>query len=98
MKDLKCGLTDCSFNKGYSCCGNHITVNSNTDCSSFTKREQDNFFEAGVDIASGNCTVDTYVECKANCLYNKNDRCVANGITVMDEDGKGATCLTYIRA
>lgn len=98
MKDLKCGLTDCSFNKGYACCGSHISVNSNTDCSSFTTRNSDDKFEAGQDIASGNCTVDTYVECNAECLYNKNNRCSANGITVMDEEDKGATCLTFIRA
>ena len=36
MKDIKCGLTNCKFNRGYCCCAKGICVSGNTDCKTFS--------------------------------------------------------------
>ena len=35
MKDLKCGLKSCVHNKGYCCCAKEISVDSDTDCTTY---------------------------------------------------------------
>ena len=82
MKDLKCGLTQCKYNKGYSCCAEHNKNN----------------FEAAGDFKKVNYSVDTIVSCTADCIFNKENTCRANGITVMSEGGKPAGCLTFIKS
>lgn len=100
MKDLKCGLKNCVHNQGYSCCSKKIGIDEHTDCLSYEASSQSEslLFEAGTDIGKTNYSVDTAVECNAKCLYNKNNRCCANGITVMNDSNNGATCLTFIRS
>ena len=36
MKDLKCGLKSCKYNKGYCCCAKDINVSADTDCLTYT--------------------------------------------------------------
>jgi len=100
MKDLKCGLKICTHNKGYCCCAKNIKVGQNTECLSFSPDRHKNasLFEAGSDFVSANYSVDTKVGCDAPCLFQKNEKCVANGITVMNDTENNATCLTFVRA
>jgi len=100
MKDLKCGLKICAYNKGYCCCAKTIRVGANSECLSFSPdtQKQASQFEAGSDFVSANYSVDTSVACTAPCLFQKNDRCIANGITVMSDAESSATCLTFVRA
>ena len=74
MKDLKCGLTACKHNKGYSCCAKSITVDRAADCSAYdpvaSKRAD---FEAGADFVRANYSVDTEVSCSAKRLIASND-------------------------
>ena len=99
MKDIKCGLKDCRFNKGYSCCADCITIQGDTDCRSYEPLadKRGSLFEAGDDFIPTNYSVDTRVNCDADCVFNKNHICVSNGITVMSEEDKAAVCLTYIK-
>lgn len=98
MKDLKCGLTACKHNKGYSCCAKSITVDRAADCSAYdpvaSKRTD---FEAGADFVRANYSVDTEVSCSASCIFNRDGRCRSNGITVMSEGSSPAACLTFIK-
>lgn len=99
MKDLKCGLKDCRFNKGYSCVAKNITVDKGTDCTSFevdTERKT-SLFEAASDFVPANYSVDTCVACRANCVFNRGDHCISNGITVMSDNDAEPTCLTFIK-
>jgi hypothetical protein len=98
MKDLKCGLKTCKFNKGYCCNAKQISVSDQTECSSYTYDQQNaSLFEAGSDFVKVNYSVDTQVGCKAACLFNKNDTCIANGITVMNDEKHKAGCLTFLK-
>ena len=97
MKDLKCGKKSCKFNKGYCCCARKIEVAKSTDCLTFTPTEKNkSMFEAGSDFVKADYSVDTAVGCNANCIFQKENRCVANGITVMGENN-AANCLTFIK-
>lgn len=98
MKDLKCGLTQCKFNKGYCCCAKSIDVDKFADCLSYTPITGKNAIEAAGDFKKANYNVDTSVACTADCIFNKDNVCKANGITVMSEDGKPAGCLTFIKS
>ena len=99
MKDLKCGLTNCKYNKGYCCCAKEIAIDNFTECMTYeidgTKRRT--MFEAGTDFIPANYSVDTKVSCSAKCLFNRDGMCVANGITVMGENTKEATCVSFVK-
>lgn len=99
MKDLKCGLRECKYNKGYSCCSKSITVSGMTDCTTFAPDESKRRieFEAANDFIPANYNVDTHVKCDANCIYNTGGSCSATGITVMGNVPDSAKCLTFIR-
>ena len=98
MKDLKCGWTQCRFNKGYSGCEKSIEVDKHADCLSYTPVTGKNDFEAAADFKKVNYNVDTAVSCTADCIFNKDNTCRAGGITVMSEGGKPAGCLTFIKS
>ncbi len=99
MKDLKCGLKECRYNKGYCCCSKSINVSNHTDCTTYspdeTKRRTE--FEAASDFIPANYSVDTAVSCSAKCIYNDNGKCGAAGITVMSRDPGDASCLTFVK-
>lgn len=99
MKDLKCGLRVCKFNKGYSCVSRQISVNGNADCTSYDpdERKRRIQFEAANDFVPANYTVDTKIGCGAECIFNREGKCVANGITVMSRASDDASCLTFIK-
>ncbi len=99
MKDLKCGLKECKFNKGYCCCSKEIEVSSYTDCLTYTPIESKraSTFEAGEDFTPANYSVDTAVACSAKCIFNRDGKCISNGITVMNQGSDEAVCLTYVK-
>ncbi len=97
MKDLKCGKKNCTHNKGYCCCARQIEVAKSTDCLTYEPTEKKtSMFEAGSDFVKADYSVDTAVGCNADCIFQKSNKCVANGITVMGDSGN-ATCLTFIK-
>jgi hypothetical protein len=99
MKDLKCGLKNCKYNKGYCCCAKAIAVDNHTECVTYeldnTKRKT--MFEAGTDFIPANYNVDTKISCSAKCLFNRDNECIANGITVIGEPHREASYLTFVK-
>lgn len=73
MKDLKCGMKNCRYNKGYCCCAKQIDVTEETDCSTYLPEEGANrsLFEAGSDFVKSDYSVDTKVSCGAKCIFNR---------------------------
>lgn len=53
-------------------------------------------FEAGSDFVKADYSVDTAVNCNADCIFQKDNKCIASGITVMG-DNNCANCLTFIK-
>lgn len=99
MKDVKCGLKQCRYNKGYCCCSKEICVNSGADCSTYSPDESKkrSMFETSGEFVKANYSVDTKVSCSADCVFNKSGTCVATGITVMSELNSPAACLTFVK-
>jgi len=100
MKDLKCGLKDCMYNEGYCCQAKAIEVDKFTDCLTYTKdaNKRKNLTEAGRDVhKSVKYDVDTKVTCHADCMFNRESKCISNGITVMGQAENQANCLTFIK-
>ena len=98
MKDLKCALKACIYNRGYCCCADEIKVGTDTKCHTYTidhGKQDDLLFEMGMDQTKPDYSVNTKVNCDAPCVFQKNDRCHAIGITVLAAD-KDAECATFI--
>lgn len=105
--DLKCRKLDCVNNDRYSCTKRGINISKETECKSYEKsktlgenQKQDvsrDMFSKKPDIHPyrHNKTVD--IECKAHCLFNREGKCFANGVTIQNTAPKEADCITYIK-
>lgn len=104
--DIKCRKTSCLHNNAYTCRASKVNIGIGTECDSFeadeNRKAEDfskNMFEADTEnYANSRHIREVDLTCdKAECLFNKENRCSANGITVIDE-GKGQTmCATFIK-
>lgn len=97
MFDLKCKRQGCEYNKNCNCTAKKVEVSKNTIC---------NTYEASEDAAPQEEKIgqppirkDIKVGCKANCLFNTDGKCIANGITVqsttLNSTEKQPTCCTF---
>ena len=99
MKDLKCALAECVHNRAYCCCAKEIQVTVGADCETFRRDEEKrrNLFETGEDFAKRNYSIDTKVRCDADCIFNRDRLCYANGITVLGDKAHDAICATFMK-
>ena len=103
--DIRCNKTDCKHNNKYACMAKEIHVAKNTDCRTYDKdyeKQKKNLqdvsrdmFEIAPEIGDFSHSDKLCVDCHAHCLFNKNMKCNANGITVLEAERKGV-CGTFI--
>ncbi len=103
--DLKCKKTTCKYNNKYSCHAKNILIGTSTECTTYEKAiklpdkivdASKTMFEAAPEIEPYRHIKDVKVGCNAKiCLFNKDGRCNANGITVLE--GKEGYCGTFIK-
>ena len=103
--DLKCKKMNCKFNNCYACMSKGINISANCECGTFEKSEnlteqqrQDisrDMFETAPDIHPFRHSRNISIECAADCLFNKDGLCKANGISVMNGKYSGV-CITNI--
>lgn len=105
--DLKCRNLDCENNDRYSCTRKGIIINNHSYCKDYKKTtnlsedQQQNVpktmfeKEAKLHPYRHNKTVD--IECGADCLFNHNGKCLANGIAVQNLNPKNAKCTTFMK-
>ena len=100
--NIKCKEIRCKYNKNFFCNAKEIEVSEKTICQSYdmlkevkkTKYEN-HIFE---NKAQSNLTPNQYsvnVKCEANCLFNKDGNCHANGITVY-QNKNCPLCQTFL--
>ena len=104
--DLKCKKLECKYNDRYSCMKECIRVARNAECDSFEVAEdlgegqkQDvsrDMFETAPDIHPYRHKRDIDIECAADCLFNYDKKCRANGISVCNLKSC-ALCTTFIK-
>ena len=101
--EIRCKKGDCKHNTGCSCSAANVEIERAVTCGSYVKDqikesimiENGNIFEVAEELIVKNLK-DVPLACRVrNCLYNKTDKCYANGITVIDCDDE-ADCATYI--
>lgn len=95
MIDLKCRCTNCYHNHYCNCEADKIMVNNGTKCDSFKLRHTKDV-EFADEILEPLVRHSTDVECHAKCVFNYNNTCVANGITV-NPNNDGAICESFLR-
>ena len=104
--DLKCKKLDCKHNDRYACMNDKIIVSRGAECGSFEKTEivtneqaQDasrDMFETAPDYHPYRHKKNVDIECGADCLFNQNAKCRANGISVCNCKDN-ALCTTFIK-
>ena len=104
--DLKCKKLNCVNNDRYSCMKDAIRVSHSAECDSFEEAEvlddgqkQDasrDMFETAPDYHPYRHKRKVDVECDAECLFNQNNKCKANGISVCN-CSTCALCTTFIK-
>ncbi len=101
--DIKCRRTTCCFNKGHTCCSPKVDITSKAVCSTYEKDEQvDNLdlsrgmFESAPEYANFRHIKNVALRCNAaRCIFNKEGKCRANGITVIDQHEE-SKCGSFI--
>ena len=93
MFDLKCKRESCVYNSNCNCTAKNIDVDKNTECKTYEacnqeKKEQDKIPHTAL-------RNQTSVKCHAECLFNSECSCIANGITVKTSSSTPC-CCTYM--
>jgi len=99
--EIRCRKCNCTHNTGSSCRAKAVKICKDTaECVTFNrdaaKQEvivrNGNLFNATKDLSKRN-TRNVPLTCSAtNCLFNKRENCIANGILVTED---GASCATF---
>ena len=94
MYDLKCKRKGCEFNENCNCTAKNVEVTKDTSCKTYKPSENN---EAGDEkISQPPIRKDIKVGCKAECIFNKEEVCMANGITVQTCENKACpSCCTF---
>ena len=106
--EIRCRKGNCRHNTGCSCRAKAIKICDETaECETFQKDnikekiliENGNIFEVADDLKPIN-TRNVPLTCTATeCLFNKKEHCIANGIVVVDDgattEKHGASCATF---
>ena len=103
--DLKCKKMNCKYNNSCACMSKGIKIERNCECGTFEKstklsdkQHQDisrDMFEVAPEIHPFRHNRSMSIECSADCLFNKDGICKANGISVMNGKMSGV-CITNI--
>ena len=88
--DIRCRKLACKFNDRFTCRAKGILVDKKIICSTFENDEnktniQDTtkwLFEQEPNYAPQRDSTALQIACKADCLFNRNGKCVSNGITL----------------
>ena len=95
MYDLKCKRQDCEYNKNWNCSLKKLEIKQDTSCDRYRKTEKD--IENEEKINQPAIRKNIKVECGANCLFNKDSNCEANGITVQTNNNISCpNCCTFM--
>ena len=95
MFDIKCKRMECEFNKNCNCNAKDLEVSKTTECKTFTESHEPHKVEESK-IGQPALRKNIIVSCKANCLFNQEQMCLANGIYVKTlENTNCPNCCTY---
>jgi len=102
--DLRCRKTNCKFNKRLTCTAPKISITEDLKCMEYQsekgKGEKDFskqiFTDTPPKISDYNHIKNTCLNCNANCLFNRDSKCISNGITI-NTFPTYAKCITFLK-
>ncbi|MBE7075563.1 MAG: hypothetical protein E7375_00645 [Clostridiales bacterium] len=101
--DIRCRKTRCIYNDRYTCKAKDIVVRKNCECGDYQKGNEKAvdktkwlFTDNPPVYALQRDTSKMKIGCKADCLFNCEGKCVANGITLNDIKEK-PMCVTFLK-
>ena len=96
MFDLKCKKLNCEYNKNHNCKAKVVEIKSDTECETFKATEKNESLEIEK-IDQPAIRKNISVECSADCIFNHQFECTANGITVQPcKQDNCPNCCTYL--
>ena len=103
--DLRCRKTNCKFNQNLTCTARDVKISDKTVCMDYKyeKGKGDDDFSKMIftketpKIADYKHLKDTCLKCDAKCLFNRDTRCIANGITVNMSANDTPKCMTFMK-
>ena len=100
--DIRCRKLDCKFNDRFTCRAKRLDVSQKGNCFVYEKTDKPvidtakDLFSRVPEYAPQRDVKRFVIECKANCVLNKDGRCVANGITINDYK-EVPVCMTIVK-
>lgn len=100
--DIRCRKTSCKYNDRYTCKAESILIKKNVECQKyeFGKKPVDKtkwiFSDKPPEYAPQRDSATISIGCKAQCLFNQEGKCVANGVTLNDIKEK-PLCVTFLK-
>lgn len=103
--DLRCRKTNCKYNKDLTCCAPKINISNKLVCLEYQNEKGKGikdfskliFTENPPKIADYRHIKDMCLRCDANCIFNKNNRCLSNGITINAATSNEPKCMTFLK-
>lgn len=87
--DIRCRKRQCKYNDRFTCKAKDISVSESVLCTIYEKDESkdvedttQSLFSKTPDYAPQRDSKTMTITCRANCLFNRNGKCVSNGITL----------------
>ncbi len=94
MFDLKCKRKGCLYNKNNNCTAKEVEVMKDTGCKTYVPSHEEVNEIGRVDQPPVRKNIK--VDCKADCIFNSDKVCTANGITVQTCDNTACpNCCTF---
>ena len=103
--DIRCRKTNCKYNKDLTCTSKKITINKKLDCLEYKQEKGKGakdfskliFSDNPPKVADYRHIKDLCLTCQANCIFNKNNHCIANGITINAALSNEPRCITFMK-
>ena len=100
--DIRCRKGKCVYNNNQTCTYKNLEIGEKTECCDFNPDEEKyvedytkTMLEKPPKIAPFKNIKKYNLQCNAtNCIFNKNNKCLSNGITILSLD-KGTQCLNF---
>lgn len=103
--DLRCRKTGCKYNCDLTCTAKSVEIDKKFVCKTFVptpEKEKDFsaliFSDTPPKIADYRHLKDMCLKCSAKCLFNRQNSCIANGITINSAlSPETPKCITFMK-
>lgn len=101
--DIRCRKLLCKYNDRFTCRAKEILVGEKIVCSTYQKDEEKevqdvtkHLFDQSPNYAPQRDSRALAIHCRAKCLFNRNGKCVSNGITLNSIKEK-PYCVSFLK-